>query len=225
MAKKPLPPAKPKKFIPTARNPHPPAPVEVVQELQQQQAQQSTTEEAKQARANVPPPGRHAWKPLFIEALATNGGHIGNAINAAGTDRTTHWEARQSDPDFAAAELAAFRRSRIIVEDAAYGRAIDGIVTSITTYPDGRVIEKREYSDTLLLRCLERLETNSWRSKLIVEQHGGQISQTRAERKAKLERARAKMAATLANDSSGVLLRHGENGGVEGAFTEKTGQN
>jgi hypothetical protein len=49
---------------------------------------------------------------------------------------------------------------------------------------------EREYSDQLMLRLLERLETGTWRQKQQVEHSGSVTFKTRAERLSALEAAR-----------------------------------
>lgn len=63
---------------------------------------------------------------------------------------------------------------------------------------------ERQYSDSLLLRLLERLETGSWCQKQQQQiEHGSPGAfATRAERKAALEKARAEVAEEEKRDSA-----------------------
>ncbi len=97
-------------------------------------------------------------------------------------------------PEFAAGEKLALRVALDVVESEATRRAVDGVKSTVTTVmKDGsvRTYEETKYSDTIILRLLERLETGSWRQKQQIEHSGAVGFKTAAERKAALERAEA----------------------------------
>lgn len=146
------------------------------------------------ARAGVsqldgPLPGQWApWMAVYLAKLAESG-QKGASAKAADVSLFAVWKRRHGDAEFARAENDAQRVFDDGLESEAYRRAVDG-VTTVITRKDGSTFTKTEFSDTILLRLLERRETGSWRQKLDVK-HQGQVEgvfMTRAERKADLER-------------------------------------
>jgi hypothetical protein len=143
--------------------------------------------------APVIPPGpapKLDWVAPYLEELSINGGIKGKAATHAGTNRQRVMEHRERDPEFRALENHAMERSRETAEDEARRRAIEGMENIYTT-KDGATRVVRTYSDTILLRLLERQETGSWRQKQQIEHSGGMTFKTKAERQAALEKARA----------------------------------
>jgi hypothetical protein len=136
------------------------------------------------------PPPRLDWVAPYLEELSINGGLKGKAATHAGTNRQRVMEHRERDPEFRALENHAMERSRETAEDEARRRAIEGMENIYTT-KDGATRVVRTYSDTILLRLLERQETGSWRQKQQIEHSGGMTFKTKAERQAALEKARA----------------------------------
>jgi len=136
---------------------------------------------------------------VYLAELEENGGHVANACLKAGTTPLTIWKIREADDSFRRQELDSFKRAKRVAEDAAIQRAIHGVVTKrITkTLKNGEqvVAEEITYSDTALLRLLEKQETGSWSKRIIQGQDGTLTFETRAERKAAVDRARAEMAA------------------------------
>lgn len=104
------------------------------------------------------------WAPAFISALAETG-HNDRACEAASISRTTVWERRRDDKNFADAYRQSLAISAISLEAEAVRRARDGMrrmkFNSKTgeAYIDpetGKPYIEHEYSDTLLIALLKR---------------------------------------------------------------------
>jgi hypothetical protein len=122
------------------------------------------------------------------------------AAKLAGVTLRTVQRHRLRNPKFEKAELDALQMAIESVESEARRRAIDGVERiHFRTDKDGTVHEhiERKYSDTILLRLLERLETGSWRQRQPLENRSSATFATRGERKAALERARFELANAL----------------------------
>jgi hypothetical protein len=120
------------------------------------------------------------------------------AAKLAGVTLRTVQRYRFRNFEFEKAEVDALQMAIESAESEAFRRAIDGVERiHFHTDKDGAVHEhkERKYSDTMLLRLLERLETGSWRQKQQPEARSGRaIFATRIERKAALEKARSELA-------------------------------
>jgi hypothetical protein len=134
-----------------------------------------------------------AWRKIYLEALSNNCGQKTAAAKSAGVTVRTVQRLRASDPRFEQRESEALLMAMDVAEDEARRRAVDGVERIRRhTAKNGAVYEhiERKYSDRILLRLLERLETGSWRQKQQVEHSSGLTLKTRSERKAALEQAR-----------------------------------
>lgn len=130
------------------------------------------------------------WEEGYLAELARTGKQVGSA-EEVGVDYTTVYRRRQSDPDFEEQFKEAMKMALAGWEEEARRRAVDGTET-ITYGPKGEVKSiRREYSDTILLRMLGRADP-TWRDKQEISHTGGvDVVMTRAERIARLEKARA----------------------------------
>ena len=115
-----------------------------------------------------------------------------------------------TDGNFAADEAEVMLVARDMIEDEITRRAIEGIEepifgsggAGVGTVQVGTV---RRYSDTLLLRLAERSETGSWRQKQQIEHSAPGVFNTRAERKAQLEKLRQETREREARSLSGTV--------------------
>jgi hypothetical protein len=92
---------------------------------------------------------KKGWKHRFIKALATNA-HIGGACASAGISRTSVYEARGTDLEFAAAWDEAIEQSIEALEQVARDRAVAG-------------------SDTLTIFLLKAQRPHVYRERLTVD--------------------------------------------------------
>jgi hypothetical protein len=131
-----------------------------------------------------------AWVLPYLEALALRG-HKMLAYRAAHVSPATAMRYRDKTPGFMAREEAAFVKAlKTVVEPEIVRRATVG-VKKIRYGRDGKILSiEREFSDQLVLRLAERLETGTWRQKHQVEHSGGMVFKTEAERKEALKNAR-----------------------------------
>lgn len=148
------------------------------------------TRARRNGKAAEPSPEPPPWQAAYLAALAENCGQRVAAAKAAGCAYMTVYRYRLSDPAFETAEADVMKAQRHVAESEAVRRAVEG-VESLYTTKDGTIHSERKFSDTLLLRLLERQETGSWRQKQQIEHSGGMTFKTRAERKEALEKARA----------------------------------
>lgn len=130
------------------------------------------------------------WAPAYFAALEVCRGQKTKAAKAADITPRSVQRRRLNDHAFATAENERMQFVKDVVEDEITRRAIDGVVRKRYDRNGKLISEEIEYSDTLILRLAERLETGTWRQKQQIE-HGGEIGYaTRAERKKALAEAR-----------------------------------
>lgn len=148
----------------------------------------------------------------YFEALLANGGRQIAAAKAAGVCYTNVWEVRKNDPSFQADEKEAMDVAFQVAEDEARRRAIEGCPRTWFDKDGGVTRQEIEYSDTILLRLLERMETGSWRQRQQVELGGPGAFATKAQldaamqaREQQLAAARASMEAESALEAGAVL--------------------
>lgn len=128
------------------------------------------------------------WIPDYLENLRNTGRQLDSA-KAAGVGFSTVWRRRLDFPDFVALEKQAMDAAKAIAEDELHRRAIEG-VERVTYGKDGQITSQvREYSDTLLLRLLERLDP-TWRTKTEINFSGEITFSTLSDRRAAIESAR-----------------------------------
>src|SRR5215831_17262598 len=89
----------------------------------------------------------------FLEALEASL-TVTKACEALGIGRRTVYDARKSDPEFAAAWDAAYERGTAALEDEAVRRAYYGVPKPVY-YKGAKCGELTEYSDTLLMFMLK----------------------------------------------------------------------
>lgn len=182
-------------------------------------AQSQANAPAREPRAKTP--AVVDWSAAYVAELAHNGGQIVKACEVAGITLSVMCRRRKSDPVFAAEEREAQEVARDAAESEARRRAIEGVEKRWFD-KEGKLIRiEREYSDTILLRLLEKLETGSWRQKQQIEHGTPGAFATRAERLAALEAARAEIAAT----GGKAIAGQGQNGAPPAGSTEKGGRN
>jgi hypothetical protein len=89
----------------------------------------------------------------FLLELAESG-NVGKAAARAGVGRTTVYEWREADPDFAEQWARAEKIATSLLEDEAFRRAHDGVEKPV--YQNGEQVGAiREYSDTLMIFLLK----------------------------------------------------------------------
>jgi hypothetical protein len=130
------------------------------------------------------------WATAYCEALSATGQKKAAAKAAQVTLRAVQ-KRRLTDTSFAADERYAMTFAKETLEDEVFRRAVQGIERQTVDSKGNVTCVWREYSDRLLLRLLERLETGSWRQKQVLE-HSQPIGafKTEAERKEAFARAR-----------------------------------
>lgn len=145
---------------------------------------------------------QRAWKRKFLDALE-QGVTVREAAASAGVGRSTAYEARESDADFASAWDTAYEEGTDVLEQEAFRRAVEG-TRGRPVVADGQIIaEVQEYSDTLMTLLLKARRPSRYRERVDVK-HSGQIAAPTA---AELEANRAagldeKLAQALANVAS-----------------------
>ena len=135
------------------------------------------------------------WANTYCEVLGQIG-QMTKAAHAAGVTLRAVQLRRKADPAFAEREQEAIAVLCDILESEAIRRAVEG-VRHERYHRNGQLmcVETR-YSDTLLLRLLERFDP-TWRRDYrppIQPETGNFVFATRAERLAALEKARAEEA-------------------------------
>ena len=126
------------------------------------------------------------WRPAFLAALA-EAGNVRLACDAAQIDRTTAYDLRKADQEFAAEWDRALEDAADLLEQEARRRAVDGVrrvkfdrgqpimVPALgpdgapMLGPDGAVImvpyAEHEYSDTLLIFLMKGGNPEKWRDR------------------------------------------------------------
>lgn len=104
------------------------------------------------------------WTPAFLSSLEETG-VIAKAARSAEVSRTTVWERRQADPEFAKKFDEALRAGALLFEAEAIRRATEGVMrikfNSKTGLPfidprTGGPYMEQEYSDALMIAILKR---------------------------------------------------------------------
>lgn len=121
-----------------------------------------TPKKAENQQHKSGPRPRSDWHQTFVEALRTVP-IVKYACREAGIGRTTAYEARRRDENFAVAWADAIEEGLDSMERIAHARATAGQVMTKTvtkTSPDGTVettiTEERHVSDSLLMFMLKR---------------------------------------------------------------------
>jgi hypothetical protein len=114
------------------------------------------------------------WVTPFLETFRENG-NIKAAAKAANVNRSTVYDRKQSNADFAALFAEAEADAVDTLEEEAYRRAVTG--TQEPVYYQGEVCgHVTRYSDTLLIVLLKARAPEKYRENAKVE-HSGSVSQ------------------------------------------------
>lgn len=113
------------------------------------------------------------WKPQFLTALESTG-MVMEACKAVGVGRSTVYEARQRDEDFACAWADVDEALVERMEREAHRRAVHGVHRDVF-YKGDVVGEERHYSDTLLIFLLKAKRPEVYRDNVKVE-HSGTVT-------------------------------------------------
>lgn len=115
----------------------------------------------------------NAWRVPFLESLSS-GTSITTACKTARVGRSTAFDHRQRDEDFALAWHEAAEAGADLLEDEARRRAAEGTLKPV--YQGGKLVgEIREYSDTLLIFLLKGKRPETYRDNVKVE-HSGTVA-------------------------------------------------
>lgn len=112
----------------------------------------------------------HEWKPRFLAAFAETR-LVSKACDQVGIGRTTAYEARDADPDFAAAWEDVEQRMIEEMEREAYRRAVEGVSKPLVS-AGKHVTDVTEYSDGLLMFLLKARRPTTYRENVKVEHTG-----------------------------------------------------
>ncbi len=125
--------------------------------------------------------GRAARTPgareAFLAALEESG-NVTASATAAGLKRSTVYQWRSEDPEFAEAWDAALELGLDALEDEAIRRGKDGVESYVVSHgrivlgPDGKPLIERKYSDGLLLAILRARRREVWGDKQDVNLNG-----------------------------------------------------
>ena len=119
-----------------------------------------------------PTPKKPRWRGAFLAALAQTG-NVTAAARAAHVDRTTAYDLRAADPEFAALWRAALDEAADLLEQEARRRAHDGLVRykfdrkgqPLLHPTTGQPYCELEYSDTLLIFLLKGARPEKYRER------------------------------------------------------------
>ncbi len=107
---------------------------------------------------------------LFLEALH-NGASISSAAKSAAYGRTSIYQWRKDNPDFAFAWDEAVDCGTDLLEDEALRRAKDGV--DEPRFYEGKVCGYvRRYSDTLIIFLLKARRPEKYRDRLVAQHQG-----------------------------------------------------
>jgi len=121
-------------------------------------------------RSTTPARARERKQAKFLEVLRT-GLSVTAAAEAAGVDRTTVYNWRGKDEKFAQRWDAAVEAGTDKIEDEAYRRAVEGIITTRYT-KNGDEYTTINYSDRLLEILLKSRRPERYRERYDVETTG-----------------------------------------------------
>lgn len=116
-------------------------------------------------------------RALFLEELRKRG-NVTDAVAAAGMARTTAYEWREKDPEFAAAWGAALDEAADALEKEAWRRAYEGVeeplIGRVERDRDDVITYVRRYSDSLMQLLLKAHKPEKYRERQEV-QHSGKV--------------------------------------------------
>lgn len=108
------------------------------------------------------------WVPKFLTALAEYG-NVSRAALFAGIERSTAYDERHANPEFAAEWERALDLGTSGLEDEAKRRAFEGVTKETPIYVRGKLMHTKvetEYSDTLLIFLLKAHRPEKYRDKI-----------------------------------------------------------
>lgn len=114
---------------------------------------------------------RSPEKILAFCAVLAETCNVGKACKAVGMGRTTAYDWRDSDPEFAEAWDIAMKRGVIALEDEAHRRAFEGVEEPVF-YRGDECGTVRKYSDTLSIFLLKAHNPDKYRENSKVELSG-----------------------------------------------------
>lgn len=107
------------------------------------------------------------WQDIFINALR-EGGHVGRAAEAAKVSRTTAYNYRREDVEFARSWDVAIEDAAFSLEDEGWRRARDGVDEPIV-YQGIIIGTQKKYSDTLLMFLLKGIKPDKYADKFVLK--------------------------------------------------------
>lgn len=117
---------------------------------------------------------RRDWKPAFLQAFRDTG-LVAHACEIAGVGRSTVYEARALDEEFAVAWVQVEDEVSDVMERELYRRAVEGIEEPIVSA--GKLVTHvLKYSDSLLMFALKARRPEKYRDNVKVE-HTGKVTQ------------------------------------------------
>jgi hypothetical protein len=117
---------------------------------------------------------RRDWKPAFLAAFRETG-LVAHACEAANVGRSTVYEARTLDEEFAVAWAQVEDEVSDVMERELYRRAVEGIEEPVVSA--GKLVTTvTKYSDSLLMFALKARRPEKYRDNVKVE-HTGQVKQ------------------------------------------------
>lgn len=131
------------------------------------------------------------WQSRYLDELASTGSKGDSAVIAGVNIRTVQRE-RKRNAAFASAEGDVLREALDVVETEIRRRAINGVTQEKVTR-DGKVIVETTYSDTLILRLAERLETGTWKQTQKVTIETGKTFDTATDRGEALKKVKGEV--------------------------------
>jgi len=118
-------------------------------------------------RKRTPQRAHGVWKPAFLSQLSING-NVSSACDAAQVERSTVYDAKRNDPEFAAKWEEAIEIACDSLEAEAWRRAVNGVNSAI--YSQGKyVADEIKYSDTLMQTLLKANRPDKFADKLIIK--------------------------------------------------------
>lgn len=111
-------------------------------------------------------------KMMVLDAIRYHGASLSKACRDAKIAYATIVRARDTDEDFAAELESASMERADILEDAAFERAVNGVVTESTKYHGALVTQTIKHSDSLLAKLLDGAKPDVYARRNITELTG-----------------------------------------------------
>ncbi|MGH8323238.1 MAG: terminase [Steroidobacteraceae bacterium] len=125
---------------------------------------QKSSAATKRPRRKRPRKESALWKPAFIESMAKTC-NVTLASQAAGISRTYAYQARDADPQFAAAWDEAEQSAVDVLEAEARRRAAVGVSEPVF-HKGVQIASVRKYSDVLLIFLLKAHRPEKYRERI-----------------------------------------------------------